>query len=214
MRENRGGRCLQPAPYRRPAALPLDPVEPGSPARRSNQHDGEGDPESKKWLSQHWFLPVAFALAVGDLSSVYFAGWTDAEVLEAALLFDFVVVIPGLYWWCYRRQGRAAIIKAAALACLAIWCTGKIVPPEHQNLLDSIGWLRYVGLAGLLALEIKLGFMVYRAVIFSGQSKGEAQETFESEGMPPWIARLMAFEASLWRKAWLFVQRVFRGKSQ
>ena len=71
-----------------------------------------------------------------------------------------------------------------------------------------------IGLAGLLALEIKLGIMVYKAVVFSGQSKSDAQQTFESEGMPPWAARLMAFEASLWRKAWLLVQRIFRRGSQ
>ena len=170
--------------------------------------------KAQSWLSRHWFVPIALAVAIGDLSSVYFAGWTDAELIEAALLFDFVVVIPCLYWWCYRAKGRAAVIQTVALACFAIWCTGKIVPPEHRGLIDSVSWLRYVGLAGLLALEIKLAIMVYKAVVFSGQSRNDAQRTFESEGLPPWLARFMAFEASLWRKAWLFVQRIFRRDSQ
>lgn len=169
---------------------------------------------SKNWLSRHWFIPITMAVAVGDLSSVYFAGWTDAEFVEAALLFDFAVLIPLLYWWCYRAKGRVAVLQAVALSCFAIWCTGKVIPPEHRNLIDSVGWLRYVGLAGLLALEIKLGVMVYKAVVFSGQPKSEAQQTFESEGLPPWTARLMAFEASLWRRAWLFAQRIFGRKPQ
>lgn len=172
------------------------------------------NPETGHWLSRHWFVPVALAVALGDLSSVYFAGWSDARLVEAALLFDFVVLLPCLYWWCYRRKGRGAIVQAVALACFAIWCTGKLIPDEHRYLIDSVGWLRYVGLAGLLALEIKLGIMVYKAVVFSGQSKLDAQKTFESEGMPPWAAKLMAFEASLWRKAWLFVQRIFRPGSK
>ena len=169
--------------------------------------------KAQNWLSSHWFIPIALAVAVGDLSSVYFAGWTDAQLVEAALLFDFVVVIPCLYWWCYRAKGRVSIVHAVGLACFAIWCTGKIIPPEHRNLIDSVSWLRYVGLAGLLALEIKLGIIVFKAVIFSGQSKSDAQKTFESEGLPPWLAKLMAFEASLWRKLWLFIQRIFRRNS-
>lgn len=171
-------------------------------------------PQPKSWLSRHWVLPLALAIVVGDLSSIYFAGWSDAELVEAALLFDFVVVIPCLFWWCYRSKGRTAIVQAVALACFAIWCTGKLIPPEHGNLIDSVGWLRYVGLAGLLALEIKLGIMVYKAVVFSGQSKGDAQKTFESQGLHPWLARFMAFEASLWRKAWLFLQRAFRRRGE
>jgi len=164
------------------------------------------------WFSRHWFLAVAVAVVAGDLSSVYYGGWSDAHLVEAALLFDFVVVIPFLYWWCYRSKGRVAIVQAIALACFAIWATGKVIPTEHRNLLDSISWLRYVGLAGLLALEIKLAIVVYKAIVFSGQSKGDAQKNFEAEGLPPWLAKFMAFEASIWRKALLFAQRIFGRK--
>lgn len=164
---------------------------------------------SRTWLSTHWIAPVALAVIAGDLASIWFAGWTDAALVEAALLFDFVVLIPCLYWWCYREKGRTAIVQAVALACFAAWCTGKLVPVEHRHLVDWVGRLRYVGLAALLVLEIKLGIMVYKAVVFSGQSRDDARRTLESEGLPPWLARFMAFEASLWRKAWLFLQRLF-----
>ena len=102
----------------------------------------------KIWFSRHWFIALALAIVAGDLSSVYLGGWSDAKIIEAALLFDFVVVIPLLYWWCYRSKGRVAIVQAVALACFAIWATGKVVHVEHQNLLDSVSWLRYVGIAG------------------------------------------------------------------
>jgi hypothetical protein len=169
---------------------------------------------AKNWFSRNWFIPVAVVVAAGDLSSVYFGGWSDSELLEVALLFDFVVVIPLLYWWCYRNKGKAAVVQAFALACFAIWATSKVVPSEHHEILDSISWLRYVGLAGLLALEIKLGIVVYKAVVFSGQSKDDAQAKFESEGIPPWLAKFMAFEATLWRKTWLFIKRLFSKKAK
>lgn len=171
-------------------------------------------PAPRHWLSRHWFFPVALIVALGDLGSVYATGWTDAALLEAALLFDLAVLLPCLYWWCYRQNGRAAVVKAVALACLAIWCTGKIVPEEHHHFLDAFVWIRYVGLAGLLVLEIKLTVMIYKAVVFSGQSRSEAQQRLESDGLPPWLAKFVAFEASLWRRAWLFLQRVFRRKSR
>lgn len=165
--------------------------------------------DKKGWWTSHWFIPVAAVVAVGDLNAAWHGGWEDGPWLEAALLFDFVVLLPLLYWWCYRARGKAAIVQAVALACFAIWATGKAVPAEHHRLLESFAWLRYVGLAGLLVLEIKLGVAVYKAVVLSGQSRDEARAKLESEGMPPWLAKFMAWEASLWRRAWLFMKRFF-----
>lgn len=165
--------------------------------------------DRKRWWANHWFAPVAALVAIGDVSAVHFGGWTDARIVEAALLFDFAVVLPLLYWWCYRARGKAAIVQAVALACFAIWATAKAVPAEHHHLLESFAWLRYIGLAGLAVLEIKLGVAVYKAVIVSGQSKAEAQARLESEGMPAWVAKVMAWEAALWRRAWLFTKRFF-----
>ncbi|MEJ6006952.1 hypothetical protein WG899_15475 [Paucibacter sp. AS339] len=142
---------------------------------------------------------------------MHFGGWSNYRPVEAALLLDFVLVVPLLYVWCYRHKGKAAVIQAIALACFAIWATGKAIPEQHQQLLPSLTWLRYVGLAGLLLLEIKLGVEVYKAVVFSGQSQEAARARFQSEGMPPWLARFMAMEAALWRKAWLFVKRSIGG---
>lgn len=162
---------------------------------------------SKAWWASHWFFPVAALVALGDMGSVWFSGWEDGRLLEAALLFDFVVLLPLLYGWCYRARGRKAVVQAVALACFAIWATGKVVPDEHHHLLESLSWLRYVGLAGLLLLEIRLTFAIYKAVVVKGQSRDEVQTRFETEGMPPWLARFVAWEASLWRRAWLFITR-------
>lgn len=164
--------------------------------------------QSKTWWGRHWFLPVAIVVAMGDMGSVWLGDWRDGgRLLEAALLLDFVVLLPLLYAWCYRSRGKAAVVQAVALACFAIWAMGKTVPVEHQHLLESVAWLRYAGLAGLALLEIKLGVAIYKTVVLSGQPKAQVQQAFESEGVPPWLARFMAWEASLWRRAWRFIQR-------
>jgi hypothetical protein len=52
--------------------------------------------------------------------------------------------------------------------------------------------------------------MIYRTV-FRGGSDAEtaASNAAKDAGMPAWAARLMALEASLWRKGWQTVQRLF-----
>jgi hypothetical protein len=147
-----------------------------------------------------WFLPVAAMVVAGDLSAARWGGWSNARALEAGLLFDLAVLLPLLYLWCSGRQARGAVVRAVALACFGIWATGKIVPVEQQHLLGAVGWLRYLGLAGLVALEIKLGVAVYKAVVFSGKPRHEAEASLMSQGMPPWLARLMGLEAALWRQ--------------
>lgn len=162
------------------------------------------------WRSHHWFLPAAAAVVAGDLSAVRWGGWSGARALEAGLLFDFAVLLPLLYLWCYRRRVRRAAIRALALACFAIWATGKAIPVEQQHLLGTVGWLRYVGLAGLALMEIKLGVAVYKAMVFSGKSRHEAEASLLSGGMPPCLAKIMVLEAALWRRLWAFVRYLHR----
>lgn len=169
-----------------------------------------GNSNPSGWWSHHWFMPVAAAVVAGDLSTVRWGGWSDARALEAGLLFDFAVLLPLLYLWCYRRQAKGAALRALALACFAIWATGKAIPVEQQHLLGTVGWLRYVGLAGLALLEIKLGVAVYKAVVFSGKPRREAEAALGSEGMPPWLAKIMGLEAVLWRRLWVLVRSPFR----
>jgi hypothetical protein len=161
------------------------------------------------WLRQNWFFPIAAIVVLGDLGALRLATWSVPEVLEAALLFDFAVLLPALYWWCYRSRGRAAVIRAVAICCLGIWVAGKALPATGQPILDAFGWLRYVGIAGLVMLEIKIILMLWRSIFSSGLSAQEAQEKIVAEGVPPWAARLMAWEAAFWRKVWLFARRVF-----
>jgi len=164
------------------------------------------------WLSKHWVLPLAALMVAGDLSAAWLGDWRGSQLLETALLFDLALLLPTLYWVCYRHQGKPALLKALGLACLGSWLCGKAIPAEQQQLLPALSWLRYLGLAGLLALELKLVLALYKAVILKAQTRQEAETRLTSEGMPPWVARLMALEASLWRKAWQALHRLLPKK--
>jgi hypothetical protein len=170
---------------------------------------------ARSWFGQHWFFPVAIFVVVGDFCAAKLGEWSsDVSLLEAALIFDFAVLLPLLYWWCYRERRKVAVLKAIALACLGIWAIGWLIPEDQRNLLEPLGVFRYAALGALIALEVWLGVAVYRAVITAELSRDDAETKLKSDGLPAWIAKFMAFEASLLRRVWLFVDRIVRRKKR
>jgi hypothetical protein len=121
-------------------------------------------------------------------------------------LFGLVLLVPSLYWICYRECGKQAVIKAAALACLGIWAALKLVPASERDLLNYVAPLRYVGLAALIWLELVVVLAIYKAV-FKGGSVAEAASRAPDE-IPPWVAKLLAIEANFWLKVWGFIRRL------
>lgn len=163
----------------------------------------------KSSIRSHWFLLAAAAVVTSDLVAASLDSWSNPRLLEAGILFDLSVVVPALYLWCYRTRGKAAIVRAVALSCLGIWVAGHIVPSEHHQVLGTVGFVRYVGLAVLLVIQLKLVLMLYRAAFDrDDDAVPTVLATAKEAGMPEWVARLMAWEASLWRKAWDAVRRM------
>lgn len=158
----------------------------------------------------HWFfLAGPLVVATDVLVALQARGQFD-RVLEAGLLFDLAVIVPALYWLCYRDRGRRSAIRAAALACLGIWATLKLVPAAEQDLVTYVAPLRYVGLAVLVWLEFAVVLAIYRSV-FGGRSTSEAVAA-ASRDLPPWQARIIALEAAFWRKVWSLLKRLFRAR--
>jgi hypothetical protein len=159
-------------------------------------------------VRSHWFFLVAPIVLMVDTSvSLSNRGSID-RLIEAGLLFDLVVLVPSLYWLCYRRKGRFALVRAAALACLGVWLALKLVPEAERELVAYVAPLRYVGLAALLLLEVTVVLAIYRSV-FKGDTVEQAARQAPAE-MPPWVARLLAIEARLWRGLWQRLTRLFR----
>lgn len=154
----------------------------------------------------HWFFAVApLVLAVDVCVGLSARGEIDCFI-EAGLLFDLVVLIPTLYWICYRRRGKQAFIKAAALACVGIWAALKLVPEPERDLLNYVAPIRYAGLAALAWLEIVVVLAIYRTV-FKGGTIDEAITRAPAD-MPAWAVRLLAIEAKFWVKLWGGVKRL------
>lgn len=163
----------------------------------------------KKLVRRHWFVLAAAVVFTGDVILASSNRWSDPRLLEAGILFDLSVVVPALYLWCYRSRVKPAIARAVALSCLGIWVAGHIVPNEHHQVLSAVGFIRYVGLAALIAVELKLAAMILRATFGSDNDAGPTvMATAKDAGMPEWAARLMVWESSLWRKAWLALKRM------
>lgn len=157
----------------------------------------------------HWFLLAAAAVVTSDLVVASLDSWSHPGLIESGILFDLSVVVPALYLWCYRARGKAAIVRALGLSCLGIWLAGHIVPSEHHQVLGTVGFLRYIGLAVLIGIELKLVLLVFRAVFrVDGDTASTVLATAKDAGMPEWAARLMAWEASLWRRGLDWLRRM------
>lgn len=163
----------------------------------------------KSFLHAHSFFLAAAIVAISDFTVASLDSWSSPTLLEAGILFDLSIVIPALYLWCYRSRGKAAVLRAVALSCFGIWVAGHVVPNEHHHILSAVGFVRYIGLCVLLIIELKLAVMIFRAAFSRDQEATPSVLTAAKDaGIPEWAARLIAWEASLWRKAWDLVQRL------
>ena len=161
-------------------------------------------------LKKHWFWPAALAVLLSNALVVAIDGWQAPQLKELGVLFDFAVLVPLLYLLCYRARGKKAVVRTLALACLGVWAAGHFVPDSHHVLISQVGWIRYVGLGVLVLIEIRLAIEIWR-LAFRGKAEDESQairEKAESEGAPPWVAKLMAAEARFWKKLWQSVGRL------
>ncbi|MBL8516984.1 MAG: hypothetical protein JNM76_08445 [Betaproteobacteria bacterium] len=156
----------------------------------------------------HWFLFIAPLVVVVDLSVALTQRGDALRVVEAGLLFDFAILLPLLCFWCYRAQGKRAAIRAVALACLGIWGASHLVPASDQVLLSYVSPLRYVGLAVLIAIEILVVVAVWKAVFKGGSAEDVAKSLPASHDMPPWVAKLLAWEARFWKTCWNSIRRL------
>ena len=164
----------------------------------------------KLTFKNHWFWPLALAICAVNTLVLSLDGWQSPQIKELGVLFDFAILIPVLYLICYRASGKKAVIKCVAIACLGIWAAGHIVPNEYHVILSEVGFLRYIGLSVLVAIEIRVGLEIFRLALRSksdSESNAAIQRKAEQEGIPPWVAKLMAWESRLWRKLWSIFRR-------
>lgn len=156
----------------------------------------------------HWFFIFAALVVAGNIFVAHSARGEIDRIVEAGLIFDLAVLLPCLYWFCYRTGGKKAGIRAAGLCCLGIWGALKLVPEGEQDLLAYVAPVRYVGLAALICLEVVVLVAVYRTM-FKGGSDQEVTARIQTQtDLPPWVARLLALEARFWRKVWQVVKRI------
>ena len=153
-------------------------------------------------LGQHWFIPAALLILCGAFVSSHTADWvTEARLLESALLFDLAILLPLLFWVCHRFQAKAVAMRSVALACGGIWLATYLVPSEHQSLLPYVAVLRYVAIALLVYIEIRIAAALYWSVVLGRVTPDDAAHHLVREaGIPRPLAVIMAKEAHFWKR--------------
>ena len=153
-------------------------------------------------LAHHWFVPAALFVLLGSVVATQTADWaTEASMLEGALLFDLALLLPLLFWACYRLKSKAVALRSVAIACGGIWLATYLVPVEHQSLLPSVAFLRYGAIALLVYVEIRIVASLYWAVVSGRVPQDQAASHLSREaGIPEPLAALMAKEALFWKR--------------
>lgn len=155
---------------------------------------------ASSWMKANWFVAAAILLLGTDLAVVLLPNSASPRLLEIGLLSDLCIVLPGLYLACYWRKGKRSVLRAIAIASIGFWAASMLLPENGQFLIQQLWPLKYVALAVIVLIELKVILAVYRA-IFAGASREAAASTLERQsGMPAWAAKLAAAEASLWAK--------------
>ena len=165
---------------------------------------------NSEYLKANWFIPAASIVILGNAAFLYIDGLQPIRWTEIGLLFDLAILIPTMYLICYRRQGRKNIIKAIGLACLGIWIVSKIIPEQDHLILERVAILRNLGLGVLFLIELRIMIAILKTIFSSEDDFEKNRDIAISEAdMPIWISKVIAWEANIWRKVWLFFLRIF-----
>ena len=95
---------------------------------------------------------------------------------------------------------------------LGFWASSNLLPASGQFIIPELWPVRYLALAVLLLIEVKIIVAFYRSV-FSGASPQDAAKKLQNEsGMPAWAAKLAAAEAALWGKVYNMVKALLSSR--
>ncbi|MEO1596863.1 MAG: hypothetical protein AAFS02_16605 [Pseudomonadota bacterium] len=160
----------------------------------------------RPFLSNHWFLVAAPVVLVCN-ALVAASGPID-RVVEFAVLFDLIVLVPSLYLICYRKRKSGTAVRAVGLACLGVWVATKLIPEADQVLLVYLAPLRYVGLAVLILLELAVIRLIFRMLSSGDTADATVKRVADTADMPAWVAKLLVWEAGVWRRLLASVRRL------
>ena len=159
-------------------------------------------------IANHWFLVVApIVVLVSALAAI---SGPITRLVEIGLLFDLVILLPALYVLCYGKRKSSSAIRAIGLASLGVWVATRLIPEADRVILVYIEPLRYVGLVVLFLLEIAVVRLIFVSLSAGDNEAAAAQKATDASEMPTWAARLLAWEAGLWRRLFVSARRFFR----
>lgn len=161
-----------------------------------------------------FYLLMALIIS-GNMLVAQTDDWSAPALVEFGIVFDCAVLIPLLYLWFFRKTEKINWVKPLALLCLGVWIAGHVVPDTHHQLINQLTYLRHLGLVVLVLVEIRIMARIYRQVFKSPQKSDVSQiirDASHEQPMPEWVARIIAWEAKVYRKTWLTIKHFIKRK--
>ncbi len=148
----------------------------------------------RKQIQQHYFIPGAALIIAADYSLTRSPQGLSMHCLELSVVADLCLLLPLVFWLCYRHTAKQLKLKTLALILPGIWLAYQILPTEAQLLRPYLQPLRYLGSALFILIELWIIFAMYRRFF----SKGEAASLSylrDDLAMPAWLCKLLVLEA-------------------
>lgn len=111
-----------------------------------------------------WLIAAAVLLA----NTLISRSWVSIEPLsftEWPVAFDLLVLLPLLFWWVHRRQGKQAIIGAGALALSAVTIGDWMIPNDQQQIWPHLITARYAVLAVFVIAHATLFYLLAKSLL-------------------------------------------------
>ncbi|QJD86109.1 hypothetical protein [Cohnella herbarum] len=114
-----------------------------------------------------WFLAIAMLIAIADMFSVRVLLLAEEEpLLVYAVLFDFMLVIPFLYWLLVLRRKGKSIAKIMAFPLLGALAAWLIVPSAQRSMVWNAIWpveaLIIAAEVAFIVYEIRIAYRVIK----------------------------------------------------
>lgn len=144
----------------------------------------------------------SFFLVLLAMTAAYYFAFQFGAVPEWALLVDFTITLPLIYWWLYRPTAKKMLVRWLSLTMLAIFIGRYIIPEQSKSAFHVLEEYRFIYLVFGVAAEVGIaGLLIWKlssVMRLSRNADESLQNTVYTLMGRNIYSALALFEARIW----------------